>query len=316
MISLLRRRKRSDEGVVATLVVPCFQGARWITTCLESIVDQDLDRRVFEVIVVVNGEPDESPQIVDRIFARDPELSYRVVFEERASLSHARNVGIALARGSWVTWVDVDDWLSPNYLSELIAARREGTVPLARVVNVDEVSAAQTTPVMTEEILACPAGAVDPAELWRPLTFAACKLLPTHLARQSTFDVGLKSGEDVAYFAPFMAHHNLTLHTAPAHAGATYYRMVRSGSLGRQAPSYQFSVTERIAVMKHLDDAAVTSPSRLAHRMRSMMNSQAQFIGRYLEAHPADAAQVRADLADAGLRHTPWKRAGLQPPSA
>ena len=76
---------------------------------------------------------------------------------------------------------------------------------------------------MTEEILADSAGRADPALLWRPLTFAACKLLPTHLARQSAFNTALTSGEDVAYFAPFMARHDLMLDTTPAHHGATYY---------------------------------------------------------------------------------------------
>ena len=308
------RRSVDRAAPLATLIVPCYRGAQWIAGCLESILAQTLDRRDFEVIVVINGEPDESPQIVEDVLSRDPALDYRLVYAEQASLSHARNLGIELARGGWVTWVDVDDWLSPNYLSELVAARGAGVVPLARVVNVDETSGEHTEPRMTAEILAQPPGPADPTELWRPLTFAACKLLPTDLARKSQFDVALKSGEDVAYFAPFMARHDLQLHTGPAHRGATYYRLVRSGSMSRPAPSYDFSVTGRIAVMRHLDRAAVASPPRYAKIMRSMMNSQAGFIARYLAVHPEDADRVQADLSAAALHHTPWKRAGTRRP--
>ena len=128
----------SSDHLVVTLIVPCYQGARWISTCLKSIVDQTLDRQAFEVIVVINGTPDDSPGIVHQVFEREPTLHYQVVFAEQASLSHARNVGVELAEGEWVTWVDVDDWLSPNYLRELVEAAEEGVVPLAKVVDVDE----------------------------------------------------------------------------------------------------------------------------------------------------------------------------------
>ena len=297
----------SSDHLVVTLIVPCYQGARWISTCLKSIVDQTLDRQAFEVIVVINGTPDDSPGIVHQVFEREPTLHYQVVFAEQASLSHARNVGVELAEGEWVTWVDVDDWLSPNYLRELVEAAEEGVVPLAKVVDVDEQTGRHTEPRMTEEILADSAGRADPALLWRPLTFAACKLLPTHLARQSAFDTALTSGEDVAYFAPFMARHDLMLDTTPAHHGATYYRLLRSGSMSRQEPSYDFSVTDRIAVMKRLDAAAQAAPSRYARVMRSMMSSQALFISRYLDISPDDYPRVRAALTEARLESTPWK---------
>lgn len=289
-----------------SLIIPCYLGQDWIEPCLQSIAGQTLARNRFEVLAIVNGPVDDSPQIIDQVLGADPDLNYRIIYSEMASLSNARNLGIANARGRSVTWVDVDDWLSPNYLEELERAAAEGTLPVAQVVDVLEGTEETAVSPITEQILSFPPGRVDPVELWRPLGFAACKLLPTDLARKDLFDVTLRSGEDVAYFAPFVAKNRLVFNTAPAHAGATYYRMVRASSLSRQEPNFDFSVSQRLEVMKHLDRAVKETPGPLANVMRSMMNSQALFMARYLDERPDEFSRVRDALVSANLAHTPW----------
>lgn len=295
----------SSHAYRASLIVPCFQGEFWIAKCLESIAAQTLDRAEFEVIVVVNGPIDGSPAVVEEILGGRAGLNFRIAYSDVASVSNARNVGIEDARGVAVTWVDVDDWLSPNYLEELVRAMAGNTVPVAQVVDVSELSGAFSVSPITEQVLSHEPGLVDPAVLWRPLGFAACKLLPTVLAREKLFDVSLRSGEDVAYFAPFMAEHDLKFDTTPAHAGAIYYRLVRSSSLSRQEPSFDFLVTQRIAVMAHLDRARSVAAAPIADVMRSLMNSQALFVAQYLESHPEEYPRVRESLLSANLNYIP-----------
>lgn len=296
----------TQGDVSITLLIPSYKGAAFIRTCLESVAAQTMDRDHFEVLVIVNGEPDESVDIAHEVLGAAVGLQYEVMLVERASLSNARNVGIAAASGDWVTWVDVDDWLSPNYLEELALAAHPGVMPVASVVDVDETDGHESRSPIAEQLESADPGLHDPVSMWRPLTFAACKLLPVDEARQHLFDVELRNGEDVAYFAPFVSHFGLQFDNSPARNGAKYFRLVRQGSMSRLKPDFQFSVRDRISVMHHLDDAMQTASIPMAKLMRSLINAQGMFASRYLEAVPDDLPRVVEEFESSDLKYIPW----------
>ncbi|MCD1287684.1 MULTISPECIES: glycosyltransferase [unclassified Brevibacterium] len=293
-------------SIELSLVIPSFRGEEHIRPCLDSIVNQTLSPEKYEVLVVVNGSPDSVPEIVDEILSANSKINYQIIYEELPSLSNARNVGIQWANGDWVTWVDVDDWISNNFLEELLDCARDGVTPLACVADVDEVSGAVSPSPISKQILEHSPGEYKAATLWRALGFAACKLLPTTLAKQRAFDVELRSGEDVAYFPPFYAENELRFDNTPAHKGATYFRQVRTGSMSRQTASFDFSVSQRLRVMQHLDLAAVTAKDDMKSVMHGMMRSQTLFAKRFLDEHPDQLTSVIDAFDDSSLYYTPW----------
>ena len=107
-----------------SVVVPVYNVERYVADCLESILSQELDGSM-EVIAVIDGSPDDSEAIVRRLAEKDARL--RVIVQENAGLSAARNAGIACAQGRWIAFVDSDDMLAPGHLAALLArARGEG----------------------------------------------------------------------------------------------------------------------------------------------------------------------------------------------
>ena len=106
-----------------SVVVPVYNVERYVADCLESILSQELGGSM-EVIAVIDGSPDDSEAIVRRLAERDARL--RVIVQENAGLSAARNAGIAHARGRWIAFVDSDDMLASGHLSALHARAREG----------------------------------------------------------------------------------------------------------------------------------------------------------------------------------------------
>ncbi|WP_434965051.1 glycosyltransferase [Brevibacterium casei] len=293
-------------SIEVSLVIPSYKSENYIEKCLDAVIAQDLNRSKFEIIIVINGPVDSTPEIVEMKLSSEKNLNWQVVYEETASLSNARNVGIRRSNGEYVTWVDVDDWLSTNYLREMLNAAEHGIVPLARVVDVDESTGLELESPITAQIYEHPPGHQEPEVLWRSLGFAACKLLSTADARDMEFDPKLKSGEDVAYFAPLFAKHKLIFDSTPAHNDATYYRLVRAGSMSRQGASFDFSVNQRLAVMKHLDRAALNADPKIRNVMHSMMRSQTLFAKRYLDGNPNDIDAVVSAFDRANLAYTPW----------
>ncbi len=109
-----------------SVVVPFFNTEAYLSCCLESIRRQDF--RDFEAILVNDGSTDDSLSIARR-FA-DGDSRFRLVSEENAGLSAARNLGIENSRGEWLTFVDSDDAISPHFLSALLSTAARFQTPL------------------------------------------------------------------------------------------------------------------------------------------------------------------------------------------
>lgn len=109
--------------ISATIVIPVFNGARFLRRCLDSVLAQT--RGDFEVVCVDNGSTDGSLDILGEYAERDARIT--VASEPRPGVSCARNAGIARARGRYLLFVDADDSVEPTLVERVIeAADRHG----------------------------------------------------------------------------------------------------------------------------------------------------------------------------------------------
>ena len=90
-----------------SIVVPIYNVEKYLRQCLESIVNQTY--RNLEIILVDDGSPDKCGMICDEYGQKDSR--FIVVHQENQGVSVARNVGIEMATGEWIMFVDPDDWL-------------------------------------------------------------------------------------------------------------------------------------------------------------------------------------------------------------
>ena len=98
-----------------SIIVPVYNVERYLPRCIESILKQTYTN--FELILVDDGTPDRSGIICDRYAEKDSRI--RVIHKENGGVSTARNAGIDVANGEWITFVDSDDWVSDNYIEML-----------------------------------------------------------------------------------------------------------------------------------------------------------------------------------------------------
>lgn len=99
-----------------SVIVPVYNSAKWLNRCVESILAQtDGD---FELLLVDDGSTDSSATLCDSYAARDGRI--RVEHKPNGGVSSARNAGIDLSRGKYITFVDSDDWIEPDYLQCLL----------------------------------------------------------------------------------------------------------------------------------------------------------------------------------------------------
>ena len=114
-----------------TVVVPIYRAEKYLDQCIESITEQSY--RNLEILLIDDGSDDDCPRICDDWAVRDDRI--RVIHRENEGLSSARNLGIRLAKGEYLCFVDSDDFLEKTALEE--ARKRDADVVVFGYSDVD-----------------------------------------------------------------------------------------------------------------------------------------------------------------------------------
>lgn len=101
-----------------SVIVPIYKVEPYLRQCVDSILGQTF--RDFELILVDDGSPDGCPAICDEYAKMDSRV--KVIHKENGGLSSARNVGLDVAKGEYIAFVDSDDWIHLEYLEQLMNA--------------------------------------------------------------------------------------------------------------------------------------------------------------------------------------------------
>lgn len=101
-----------DEKDLVSVVVPVYNVEQYVGRCIESLTAQTYSN--IEIILVDDGSGDRSGVICDQYSERDQRVV--TIHKENGGLSDARNEGIRHARGKWITFVDSDDYVHPEYV--------------------------------------------------------------------------------------------------------------------------------------------------------------------------------------------------------
>lgn len=101
---------------VVSIIIPVYNVEEFIFKTVKSVMNQDY--KDIEIILVDDGSPDNSAKIIDELAKRDDRIV--CVHKDNGGVSSARNVGLRMASGEYVTFIDGDDWVEPNYISYLL----------------------------------------------------------------------------------------------------------------------------------------------------------------------------------------------------
>ena len=128
-----------------SVIVPVYKVEPYLDRCVQSILRQTF--RAFELILVDDGSPDGCPAMCDAWAKQDRRI--RVLHKENGGLSSARNAGLAVATGRYISFVDSDDWIEPQmleYLWNLLQAHPEAQIAQCEAIISKDQTPAQAQP--------------------------------------------------------------------------------------------------------------------------------------------------------------------------
>ena len=106
------------EKKMISVIVPVYNVEKYLPACLDSICHQTL--KELEIILVDDGSTDNSGRIAEQYALQDKRI--RVVHQRNGNPGATRNVGLELATGEYIGFVDSDDWVKTDYLKDLYEA--------------------------------------------------------------------------------------------------------------------------------------------------------------------------------------------------
>lgn len=110
-----------------TIVVPIYKVEKYLEKCINSILEQTYKN--IEIIFVDDGSPDNCGKICDEYAKKDSRI--KVIHKENGGLSDARNAGIEIATGKYITFVDSDDYITNDYIEYLYNLIKKYNVKLS-----------------------------------------------------------------------------------------------------------------------------------------------------------------------------------------
>ncbi|MBP3701978.1 MAG: glycosyltransferase family 2 protein, partial [Lachnospiraceae bacterium] len=114
-------QENRDRQPKVSIVVPIYNAEKALKRCVDSILGQEYTD--YEVLLMNDGSKDSSGEICDQYAARDSRI--RVVHKTNSGVSATRNMALDLARGTYVQFMDADDWITPEATKLLVRTMEE-----------------------------------------------------------------------------------------------------------------------------------------------------------------------------------------------
>jgi glycosyltransferase involved in cell wall biosynthesis len=234
-----------------SIIVPVYNGEKSLSRCLDSILAQDY--KDIEVIVIDDGSRDDSFRIISEYAQKDKRIV--PIHKENSGVSATRNIGLSLARGDYIRFVDVDDWIPFDSVKLMVRAMEEENTDMVvadfyRVVDekISKKGSIKKEAVITVEeyadrMLLSPADFYYGA-IWNKLYRK--KIIDDH---QLAMDENISYSEDAIFNLQYLLHTDRIF----VLRSAVYYYVKTEGSLVFQNMNIQSTVKMKTGVIRYYD---------------------------------------------------------------
>ena len=214
-----------------SVIIPTYRPQAYIWECLLSLATQTLPKNLYEIIIVLNGcnEPFHS-QIQQYIIDHLPAHQVQLIQTNTGGVSNARNIGLNIAKGDYIAFIDDDDYVSPTYLEELYTLADENTIVLAYPYAFNDGEPNIQLPYrITDAYDYCIKHNYNTIDtIARKFFSGPCmKLIPVSFIQDRRFDTRFKNGEDSLFMFLISNKFRALRFTTNQ---AIYYRRYRIGS--------------------------------------------------------------------------------------
>ena len=206
---------------LVSIVVTCYNHEKYIKQCLKSIFNQTYNN--IELIVINDGSTDGSGNVIKEVLQEVPFVKYKYIFHSNKGLVVSRNIGLEIATGDFLLFVDSDNYLKNNYVENLLntALHDEADIVYTSLVNPDD----NTVVLKASEF--------QLERLYRENFIDACSLIRVNKIHEVRFDLHLnyKKLEDYDFYFNLIVVNGAK--ATPCYDTCLYYRVLSNSMSNR-----------------------------------------------------------------------------------
>lgn len=214
-----------------SVIIPTYKPQDYLWECLESLVAQTFPKEDFEVILVLNGCMEPYKSAIENYIAEKMQgMNVNFIHTEVGGVSNARNLALDQMKGEFITFIDDDDFVSPQYLESLYEKADAETISICypHAFKDGNVETAVHYPMRNVYDDFHDKNNIGiSSKIWKFFSGPWMKLIPMSFIQDRRFDVRFKNGEDSLFM--FLISDKFKKF-AFASKDAVYYRRYREGS--------------------------------------------------------------------------------------
>lgn len=213
-----------------SVIIPTYKPGEYISDCFKSLAMQTISIENFEIIIILNGcdEPwrAQISGLIDKFLSKH---NVRFIQTNQGGVSNARNIGLDIAAGEYISFIDDDDFVSPNYLESLLCVSDINCVGISDTFYFHDGSDIYFGNNRLHDIFQRFSAITNPS-LFAVRSFfngPVMKLFHRNIIGTRRFDSRFVNGEDNLFNALISDRIHRRAFASPS---AIYYRRIRTGS--------------------------------------------------------------------------------------
>ncbi|TYK37822.1 glycosyltransferase family 2 protein [Bacteroides pyogenes] len=211
-----------------SVIIPTYKPQAYLWECLDSLCKQTLAKMDFEVIIVLNGCCSPYDEIIKKYIIDHSEIYWNYLQIDQDGVSNARNLALEQARGEYIAFIDDDDYVSPEYLEELLVVVSEKTIAISKPIAFwDSTKQVRQYRITDEYNRYRGQGLVKASKVRKNFSGPCMKLIPMSFIQERRFNTRFKNGEDTLFMYLISDRFDDVIFASEK---AIYYRRYRENS--------------------------------------------------------------------------------------
>lgn len=222
-----------------SIIIPTYKPDYYIWECLDSIKEQTLDKELFEVLIILNGEKEPYYNNILNYIRKNDLLNFKIVYTEKPGVSNARNIGLDICVGEYIAFIDDDDLIEKNYLEELLKnineKRDKRGIILSNYINFND----KNGEIIKKSNYKLSTYTIDLIKFRQCFSVVWGKLIPKNVINNNRFSLKYKNGEDSLFMVEISKN---IQYIETIKKESIYRRRIRENSATTKKKSYMLSL--------------------------------------------------------------------------
>ena len=226
-----------------SIIVPTYKPSCYLWECLDSLRRQTFQS--IEVWIVLNGPREPFELEIQSYLVKYALSHFHLLYSKKNGVSAARNLALDNISSGVVMFLDDDDFITPDYLSNLIANLQNASISTSKVISFISKTGHFSEDYITKNFISLHKCMLSAPQCSSIFSSACAKLIPRELIGNKRFSESLTIGED-AFFMFQLFEKSLQVSFTDK---AIYYRRIRSGSVSHRRYSFFFFFFNRMVLI-------------------------------------------------------------------